>query len=377
MKMKLYFMIYLTGIYNAFGNDENKQTDIDAYENNLKRKYGCEPVDEWTLIKDGNKGGFIQNVCLPKPYPIDQPPNAEVLTKASIIIGEAKIVEVDERKKSITMLINMMPTWEDPRIRLNWSNQFYYVDLPTVTKTNKDIWYPLSSVFITNMKDLTFPFDPIVASDVKVFPGFVANTILQDNLFTPNVTIVTSMLKWTIRMFCDFEFSKYPFDLQTCKLRFITGKLNITNHNIPIGFEKWFPTKQKEFDGFDVKQEILSMPIDKNYFYPYGGTTFDIDFTLTRQIGSYLYQYYIPCLAIVITSFFSFIIPLTAIPGRCAILVTQFLTITNIFIHEMVTIDSSNILKLPLKYRLLIIFTHKLYVCKYILTVNQSLRIKT
>ena len=80
------------------------------------------------------------------------------------------------------------------------------------------------------MKDLTFPFDPIVASDVKVFPGFVANTILQDSLFTPNVTIVTSMLKWTIRMFCDFEFSKYPFDLQTCKLRFITGQLNITNH---------------------------------------------------------------------------------------------------------------------------------------------------
>ena len=76
IEMKLYFIIYLTGIYNVFANDENNQTEIEAYENILKRKFGCEPVGDWTLIKDGNKGGFIQNVCLPNPYPIDQAPNS-------------------------------------------------------------------------------------------------------------------------------------------------------------------------------------------------------------------------------------------------------------------------------------------------------------
>ena len=340
-KQKLTVILYAISTHTVIANYNNNTCFAEkkqAYENKLKLKFGCDPPEEWTLIQDGNKGGFIQNVCLPTSYQINQPPTVEALTMASIIIGEAKIVEVDERKKSITMLINMMPSWEDHRIKLNWSAQDTFIELPTITKADKDIWYPLSAVFITDMKELTFPFDPIIASDVKVFPGYVANAILQEEIFPPSITVVTSILKWTIQIFCDFNFSKYPFDHQTCKLRFITGKLNITQNNIPRGFENWFPTKQKEFDGFDVKQEIVSTPLGKNFFYPNGGTTFDIDFTLTRQIGSYLYQYYIPCMAIVITSFFSFIIPLTAIPGRVAILVTQFLTMTNIFIHEMVFI---------------------------------------
>ena len=338
-KYKFHFLMQFICTYMVVAEDNNKTNAVEeTYENDLKLKFGCQPPDEWTLIKDGHKRGVIQNVCLPQTYAIDQPPTSENLTTASIIIGEAKIVEVDERKKSITLLVNILPTWEDPRIRLKWSTQDTFIELPAVTKTKKEIWYPLSGVFITDMKELTFPNDPIIASDVKVFPGSVANAILQEEVFTNGTTVVTSILKWTIRIFCNFDFAKYPFDNQKCKLRFITGKLNITENNIPSGFENWFPTKQKEFDGFDVKQEILSTPLMKNFFYPNGGTTFDIDFTLTRQIGSYLYQYYIPCLAIVITSFFSFIIPLTAIPGRCAILVTQFLTMTNIFIHEMVPV---------------------------------------
>ena len=44
-----------------------------------------------------------------------------------------------------------------------------------------------------------------------------------------------------------------------------------------------------------------------------------------------------PCIAIVIATSFSFIIPLSAIPGRVALIVTQFLTLTNIFINQMVS----------------------------------------
>ena len=41
-------------------------------------------------------------------------------------------------------------------------------------------------------------------------------------------------------------------------------------------------------------------------------------------------------IAIVVVAQISFIIPMSAIPGRVALVVTQFLTLTNIFIHEMV-----------------------------------------
>ena len=50
----------------------------------------------------------------------------------------------------------------------------------------------------------------------------------------------------------------------------------------------------------------------------------------------FLYMYYLPCMAIVLVSQISFIIPLSSIPGRVALVVTQFLTLTNIFIHQTV-----------------------------------------
>ena len=66
---------------------------------------------------------------------------------------------------------------------------------------------------------------------------------------------------------------------------------------------------------------------------------------LQRQWSKYVYQYYIPCITIVIATSFSFIIPLSAIPGRVALVVTQFLTLTNIFINQMVGIlfDFNNV----------------------------------
>ena len=39
------------------------------------------------------------------------------------------------------------------------------------------------------------------------------------------------------------------------------------------------------------------------------------------------YKYYIPCLAIVIDSFLSFMVPILAIPGRVDLVVNQFLTL--------------------------------------------------
>ena len=50
----------------------------------------------------------------------------------------------------------------------------------------------------------------------------------------------------------------------------------------------------------------------------------------------YLLKYYLPCIAIVTVTQISFYIPPDAIPGRIALLVTQFLTLTNLFISEQV-----------------------------------------
>merc|ERR1712038_647387 len=56
--------------------------------------------------------------------------------------------------------------------------------------------------------------------------------------------------------------------------------------------------------------------------------------TMKRVQQPYLLKYYLPCVAIVTVTQISFYIPPDAIPGRIALLVTQFLTLTNLFISE-------------------------------------------
>ena len=57
---------------------------------------------------------------------------------------------------------------------------------------------------------------------------------------------------------------------------------------------------------------------------------------MSRRLQPFIMECYLPCIAIVIVSHISFILPLDAIPGRVALLVTQFLTLTNICIHQQV-----------------------------------------
>ena len=59
---------------------------------------------------------------------------------------------------------------------------------------------------------------------------------------------------------------------------------------------------------------------------------------MMRVKQPYLLKYYFPCVAIVVVTQISFYIPPDAIPGRIALLVTQFLTLTNLFISEQVRI---------------------------------------
>ena len=61
------------------------------------------------------------------------------------------------------------------------------------------------------------------------------------------------------------------------------------------------------------------------------------DIKMDRILSPFLFKYYLPSFAIVTASSISFIIPLTAIPGRVAFMVTQFLTLTNLFIYQMVS----------------------------------------
>ena len=73
-----------------------------------------------------------------------------------------------------------------------------------------------------------------------------------------------------------------------------------------------------------------------------GGNKVGFDIKMTRSLRRYFMVYYLPSIASVLVSHIGFLIPLTSIPGRAALLVTQFLSLVNIFIAERVSIIAYN-----------------------------------
>ena len=73
------------------------------------------------------------------------------------------------------------------------------------------------------------------------------------------------------------------------------------------------------------------------------------DIRITRSLKPFILKYYIPCIAIVIMSQLSFLIPLDSLPGRVGLVVTQFLTLMSLFIQQMVKYEHHISISLPIQ----------------------------
>ena len=81
--------------------------------------------------------------------------------------------------------------------------------------------------------------------------------------------------------------------------------------------------------GFDMKITFTdgSVPDVKQYGF---------EIRMRRILSPFFLKSYIPSTSIVLISGISFMIPLSAIPGRVGLSVTLFLTLANIFINKTV-----------------------------------------
>ena len=132
------------------------------------------------------------------------------------------------------------------------------------------------------------------------------------------------------KVYCDFDHSAYPMDKQMCNVSFGSGSLlaifvlydlNSTYHG-------------------DVTYEAANFDMAITFFddkINHGKNTVGIRITMSRIPNSFIMKYYIPCIGIVLVTELGFVIPVSALPGRVALLVTQFLTLINLFISQMVS----------------------------------------
>ena len=227
--------------------------------------------------------------------------------------------------------------WRDERIRAAFPEHSALVNLQPVTAERKPtFWNPFDTLQIENVKRRRYILDPVIA-DIGLVSIKYANRILSRNNSTNSYTtglasIVQSHISWEVTVSCPFDYSNFPFDAHTCPLKM----------KLPFGWNLTVLNNQKSTSkyylyGFETEPHDLA-PYDRYYEHAKSHKTiFGFVVYAKRQISKYVYQYYLPSITIVIASSVSFIVPLSAVPGRISLVVTLFLTLTNIFIHHMVS----------------------------------------
>ena len=208
--------------------------------------------------------------------------------------------------------------WPDPSIRTNFpkedkQNGGIGID---VSKADQ-IWTP--DLYIYNLVDYKS------YSDSKQIRSL---TILTKNVLNQTKVELTLEAKSTVS--CNFDLASYPMDKQMCEFRFGSRSSGAT-FLLHDPTKSYHNTINYKAANFHITITFVDGEL-KNGEHRVG---FNIQ--MSRSIQPFIMKHYLPCIAIVLVCQISFVIPLTAIPGRVALLVTQFLTLTNLFIHQMVT----------------------------------------
>ena len=310
-----YFLLLPLSIATRNDYEDNKTTK------EMIEEAGCPFVsDNQYLVRD---------VCLLPNYennqmPVD--PGGKVMVNVSLF--SALVIEVDEKRSSLTVKLSQFLEWRDSRIRLRKS------DASIVWLSQKhinDIWHPDLNIHTGNLMTWNSHNVNALYGKLVILKDHFASDKMKNGEKDSNATSESSndfslgaLKSWTAKLRCVFDFTIYPFDSNECRfVQFGIEGMNLSLKQVGNRME-W----SHKIDGFDIEiKDIGAFETDLIGF----------NILIKRMVEPYFYQYYLPCMAIVIVSLVSFLIPISALPGRIALVVTQFLTLTNIFMHQIVS----------------------------------------
>ena len=323
-KQRVPFKIF---IFLAIFSSCSSLTNADTKSNNVIKdkiiEAGCPFISENQLLE--------RDVCLMPNYsPNHLPKSSEGIANVSLYLLKAFVSSVDEVKSQLTIELLQYLQWSDVGIRAKMSHAVQgQGKIKFRTKDIKRIWHPDLDIYTKDLIEWRSLFDPVLYQEL-----YFSKSQNETNIK------ISALKKWKATIFCNFDFSLFPFDTQHCEFRQFSSDPNL---RIESGCRQAITTFLYKAVGFDVNFlptgddcENKEVAISNSNEFAWKDTGFNI--TLTRIFKPYLYQYYFPSVAIVIVSLISFIIPLSAIPGRIVLVVTQFLTLTNIFIHQTVSV---------------------------------------
>ena len=294
---------------------------------------GCKEKD-WEYDKNGEpyeyswkpSGILLETgVCIENTYRKEFVPRKGV-TRVHSTIEYQKVRDVDAKKKTISMDFTLTMQWLDRRIKAHLLNKESGIVLGPNSVDH--IWTP--DVRILNRTSFKSKNELFSLVGAKVLTKNETKKLVSSNIFKTSKLPTGLQIRYDVKtsVFCPFDYTNYPMDEQTCHVGFGSGSLGaiFTLHDNPKKFHK--STKYKA-ENFDMTVTFFDQNVST------GENTVGMIIHMKRLRSSYLWKYYIPCICIVLVTELGFAVPVTAIPGRIGLLVTQFLTLINLFIHQM------------------------------------------
>ena len=357
VKMRFLFLCVIPAVLVIILRDSTANASIldyygnfnyqDKYEKNEKDKLlmeaGCikgHVLDNGTNVEYGSGNLLAKRACISRWYRKWMLP--ENNTKVYTTIKDQNVRSVDPIKGTVSIDYKLTLRWMDPAIKTNFSEQDKQNKGIVLDKSNVEwIWIP--DLYIYNLSTFTSDLD---TTQVQRLTILTTNELYHDNTMTNNITgnktsVVELKLELKSTVYCNFNLSAYPMDKQMCTFRFGSASSGAT-------FVLYDPTREfqctnsiqyTEF-GYSVLQNLDMNVVCFDAKLNSRNNTVGLNIAMHRHVKKFIMKYYLPCAIIVFVSQLSFIIPPTAIPGRVALLVTDFLTLTNLYIHQMASISS-------------------------------------
>ena len=287
----------------------------------LVKSIGCTYVNDKQLIR--------RNVCLMPGYEANERPPSKGLTPIYVDYSHAEVTDINEEKHQLTISVVQEMQWLDSRIRVKFPDgNGEHNESKIPHKKFKEMWHPDSDIYTLHLKSSNSIYANRLFEEVYIMPD-------DENGHSESSKLI-ALKDWELTIQCKFDFSNFPLDTQPCQFLQMGGEeflLQLVNNT---SNETGSVNGQRRTNGFEVtitRAETLYLEGTN------GVECIGFNITLDRVVRVYLFQYYFPSIAIVVVSLISFIIPVSATPGRVALMVTQFLTLTNIFIHLMVYLN--------------------------------------
>ena len=262
-----------------------------------------------------------RGVCIDKHYRNYIAPQEDG-TKVYTTIEYQRIRDVDAKKKTISIDLILKLRWFDSDIRTNFTDKMKNNSGLSIRQKMKKIWTP--GLYIWNRTSV---------QPKEEWAALTKSRVLTTNYFEKEVTGswgATIELKYEVKttIYCAFDYAQYPMDTQTCSVK-IDGD---SDNAIFILYD------ETNIFHTNTRYKTVGLLMDIVFFGGQNDQDADsvgFSIRMKRLIRPYMLKYYIPCMAIVLVSEIGFMVPLTAIPGRVALLVTQFLTLINLFIFQI------------------------------------------